>query len=137
MDASGSGGAGIGGAASAALGVGATAINPFLGLGVSALLSLLGGLGSSAMQNSAYEKQQQRAMQIANMLKPKSDPYLKALSPAAFEAVIQQLARSGNWGWGEGKQIDPTYLLEALGQGKTAAATNPLNRYSTPTLPGY
>lgn len=137
MDASGSGGIGVGGIASGALTAGATAINPFLGLGVSALLSLLGGLGSSAMQNSAYEEQQKRAMQIANMLKPKSDPYLKALSPAAFEAVIQQLARSGNWGWGEGKQIDPTYLLEALGQGKTAATANPLNRNTTGSLLGY
>lgn len=79
------------------------------------IMSVLGATGifgggdedEQALQDAMRLKQQ---MGVLGIPKPYQSPYLPQVDKAVFQALINQMGRTANWGWPAGKGIDTSWL---------------------------
>ena len=79
----------------------------------------------SATQEAEDLKKQ---MAILGLQTPYQSPYMSTVDPVVVKALLAQLGRTSNWGWPAGKQMDTSFIQDALANVKNI---NPLGTGQT------
>jgi hypothetical protein len=91
-----------------------------LSLGIPLLKDLLGGEDDEEAQMFEKGMQMKNLLGMLGMKQPYQSPFTKAADQAVFNYLIQNMKRTGNWGWPSGMGIDLSFLdqLPGLGGGR-------------------
>ena len=98
------GGGGGGGAAATASGF------PFWLIPI--VLSLLQTAFKKSPTQEAEDLKKQMA--VLGLQVPYRSPYMSTMDPAVIKALLARLGQTSNWGWPAGKQMDTSFIDEAL-----------------------
>lgn len=118
-------GAGAGaGAAGAAAGTAGLFGVPW-SIALPVIVSVLGATGifggkdpeEEALEKALLLKQQMKTLGVQQ---PYQSPFLPQIDQAVFQALINQMRRTANWGWPAGMQMDTSWLDDLLGRGLAA-----------------
>lgn len=116
-------GGGIGAGAAGGTSLGAAGAGGILGMPWSiALPVILSVLGSTGIFGGGDEDEQaledamrlRQQMSILGIPKPYQSPYLPQVDKTVFQALINQMNRTANWGWPAGMQVDTSWLQNLI-----------------------
>jgi len=85
------------------------------------VLSLLQAIIKKTPTQEAEDLKKQLA--ILGLQTPYQSPYMSTMDPVVVKALLAQLGRTSNWGWPAGKQMDTSFIQDALANVKNI---NPL-----------
>ena len=69
-----------------------------------------------------------KQMAVLGLQTPYQSPYMSTVDPVVVKALLAQLGRTSNWGWPAGKQMDTSFIQDALGSIGTGALGGSVNR---------
>ena len=84
-----------------------------LPIALSFFTSLFGENEEDKKREDALEMQ--KLLQQMGLNQPYQSPYLPGMDKVSVKAILNQLGRSGNWGWPEGKGMDMSFIQDLLG----------------------
>lgn len=82
------------------------------------VISLMGGMFSD--EEDEYGESMRRGREAQNifgrmgMKPPYQSPYLPGMDKTVMQALLNNLQRTSNWGWPAGKQMDTSFIEQAL-----------------------
>jgi len=101
------------GGTAAAAGIGSIAGLPWnivLPIALSFITSFFGDdedyYGEASKMKSALDR--------LGLQEPYKSPFLPGLDKVTLQAILNQMKRSGNWGWPGGKQMDMSFIMDFL-----------------------
>ena len=76
------------------------------------VVSLLQTIFKKTPTQEAEDLKKQLA--ILGLQTPYQSPYMSTMDPVVVKALLAQLGRTSNWGWPAGKQMDTSFIQDAL-----------------------
>ena len=102
-----------------------------LPIALSFFSSQFGGGEDPEVQAILDRLEMQKNMQMfqqMGMRPPYQSPHIAGLDKVSIQAILNQLGRSGNWGWPEGKGMDMSFIEDLLGNIGSGGITTPTGR---------
>ena len=93
--------------------------------------SQFGGGNDPEVDAILKKLEMQKNMQMfqqMGMKPPYQSPNLPGMDKVSVQAILNQLSRSGNWGWPEGKGMDMSFIEDLLGNMGSGGTTTPSGR---------